>query len=154
MGSHRFVLLSFIALTLAACSKGGSSNSSSVSATANVLTYQIATTDVATGTVQVDDIAYVDFDKSRLIVADFNVCFRVIALDAADIAGLQEAILYANSGQAQAQAACASSAENYSVTSAKLSSTLAVCGTDLKDKLDTIMARGGTRLCKPLADVL
>jgi hypothetical protein len=150
MKAHRILLQMLFAITLlnlAACAKDGGTSESSVKA-ANVLTYQIATTDVNTGTTQVSDLAYVDFDKSRLVVADFNVCFRVISLDATDLAALREAMLYASSGQAQAQAACASSTDAYTVTQA--STSLAVCGTDLKDQLDAIMTRSGQRLCKAL----
>ena len=117
----------------------------------NVLTYRIATTDVS-GTVQVTDLSYVDFAKSRLVVTDFNVCFRIIPLTPDDIAGLQEAIEYASSGQAAAAAMCSSSAETYSVASTVLPSTLAVCGTDLKDKLDAIMARPSQCVSKPTDD--
>ncbi|MES2962916.1 MAG: hypothetical protein V4760_03430 [Bdellovibrionota bacterium] len=149
MKSHRILVLLSLVMSLAACSKGGSSDVLSVKGE-NVLTYQIATADPVTGGVQIDDLAYVDFDKSRLIVADFNVCFRVVPLTAGDLEALREAILYANAGQSQAQAACASSTDSYKVTSLQLTSDLAVCGTALKDMLDEIMSRPATRLCKAL----
>lgn len=152
MKAHRILALLTLAFTLGACAKGGSSSSPSVSVS-NVLTYQRVTVDALSGSPNVEDLAYVELEKSRLIVADFNVCFRVISLSAEDIAGLREAMIYATTGQDQAQAACSASSDAYVLASSVNPATLTLCQTDLKDQLDAIMARPGQRLCKPLSSL-
>ncbi len=139
-----------LALSLGACAKGGGTAGGVAPSVPNTLTYQVATPNGAT--IEVEDLAYVEFAKSRLIVADFNVCFRIISLTDADLADIQAALVSVSlsSTQAQATAACASSTDTYKVISTRTNSTYQVCGTQLQTTIEAIIARPGTRLCKAL----
>lgn len=130
---------------LGACAQSGDSTGATAPSggSTSVLTYQIATSSDP----EPIDLAYIDYGKSRLVVIDFNICFRGVPLSAADLDAISTAISGAQNQQTQAMAACASSAGTYRVLGGPTTQSLVVCGTTLQAKFEEFMARPGTLLC-------